>query len=194
GHQVSMIELLEDSVKHARFLAENHKEDFLFAPRILCADFYEIELDETFDIVCYFDSFGIGTDAEQRQLLHRIYNWLKPDSEAFALIEVGNPIYWASSAKDQKMDFGEYIRVYDFDATTCRLLDYWYPKKNPQQAVHQKLRCYTLPDLQLLLEGTNLKIDAVLPSGKMDYERMKWIEQAELIDCMTYYVRLRKQA
>lgn len=36
------------------------------------ADFYTVELAGRFDVVCYWDGFGVGSDADQRRLLRRI--------------------------------------------------------------------------------------------------------------------------
>ena len=59
-------------------------------------DFYTIEYQQSFDLICYFDSFGIGTDADQRRLLKRIETWLKPNGSV--IIEVGATWHWAGIA------------------------------------------------------------------------------------------------
>jgi hypothetical protein len=40
--------------------------------RAIEGDFYETEPPGKFDVVAYFDGFGIGTDEDQRRLLRRI--------------------------------------------------------------------------------------------------------------------------
>ena len=53
---------------------------------VVQGDFYEVELDGTFDVVCYFDGFGIGSDADQRRLLRRRP---EPQSPGLAYLEAG---------------------------------------------------------------------------------------------------------
>ena len=57
--------------------------------RVVQGDFYKIDLTEQFDLVTYWDGFGIGTDDDQIRLLKRISNWMKPDGRA--LIEIYSP-------------------------------------------------------------------------------------------------------
>ena len=43
------------------------------------ADFYTVALDGRFDVVCCWEVFGLGDDADQRRLLRRIEaEWLAP--------------------------------------------------------------------------------------------------------------------
>lgn len=184
GHRVVMIELLNDSVQHARFLAA----EMDVAINVIQGDFYEVILDETFDLICYFDSFGIGSDEEQRALLKRMKSWLRP--EGCMIIEIGAIWYWGGIAKGRLMDLGDCYRQYDFDAQNARLIDRWWRKKEPEIVVQQSLRCYTPMDLELLLEGTGLKITALEPGGAVDYDEMQFVKKTTLEDAMTYYVRL----
>ena len=71
GFDVSMIEIQESSVKHAAALMDRNN----VTCSIYNEDFYEIELNEQFDVICYFDSFGIGSDADQIRLLLRVNHW-----------------------------------------------------------------------------------------------------------------------
>ena len=77
-------------------------------------------------MICYFDSFGIGTDEDQRRLLKRIRSWLKPNG--CVIIEIGATWYWAGVAKGRSMDLGACYRQYDFDAPNSRLIDSWDPR------------------------------------------------------------------
>jgi SAM-dependent methyltransferase len=50
-------------------------------------DFYAVRLTGRFDAVCYYNGFGVGSDADQRRLLKRIADeWLADDG--VALIDV----------------------------------------------------------------------------------------------------------
>lgn len=188
GCNVTAIELLEESARHAQGLADRHGHSERI--QVVRGDFYEYRPSERFDAVCYFDSFGIGTDQDQRRLLSRIAGWLRP--QGFALIEVGMPWYWAAVARGISVPLGDYERRYDFDPLENRLLDYWYPIDNPQAAVHQRLRCYAPADMRLLLEGTGLQMTELQPNGAMDYSTMTFNQDVPLIACMTYYAYLTK--
>ena len=182
------VELLEPSVQHARKLAAaNFVQGQIQA---LQADFYAVDLpSDGFDLIAYFDSFGIGEDADQRRLLRRIWHWLdKRQSRSRVLIEVGMPTFWASKARGKTMQIADVCRRYEFDPIGSRLLDYWYPVGQENAAHYQSLRCYTPADLRLLLEGTGLQLLDCLPNGRVDYERMEFVaDGVPLADCMTYY-------
>ncbi|CAA6828705.1 MAG: Spermidine synthase [uncultured Aureispira sp.] len=186
GHDVSTVELLEESVLHAQKLSHQMKVEVA----IQQGDFYTIDYQEPFDLICYFDSFGIGEDEDQRRLLKRIETWLKPD--ACAIIEVGATWHWAGVANGQKMDLGACFRHYRFDAENSKLIDSWWRKDDPEAVVRQYLRCYTPVDFKLLLEGTGLKMVGIEAGGRVDYEQMEFIKKATLEEAMTYYVKLCK--
>ena len=152
GYDVIAVELVPASVAHARNLAQATRTGTLVVHK---ADFYTIDLEGPFDVVCYWDGFGVGSDADQRRLLRRIATWLAPDGHA--LIDISTPWYWAHAA-GQEMQVGHAMRRYDFDADACRLLDTWWPVDDPDQRVTQYLRCYSPADLRLLLEGSGLRL------------------------------------
>lgn len=187
GNEVTMVELLKDSAQHASQLVENLEVSNL---KVIQGDFYQVELDQKFDVICYFDSFGIGTDDDQKRLLKRIASWLKP--KGCVIIEVGATWYWSGVAKGREMDLGDCIRRYDFDAIGCRLLDKWWLKTAPENVVSQSLRCYTPADFEMLLDGTGLKFDRLQPGGKVDYDLMEFEKTAPLDEAMTYYTRVIK--
>lgn len=185
GHEVTMVELLEDSTRHAQELSQKMNIPI----QVLQGDFYEISFEQKFDLICYFDSFGIGTDADQENLLKRIANWLNPNG--CAIIEIGATWYWGGEARGRSMDLGACYRHYEFDAINSRLIDSWYRKIDPEKVVHQSLRCYTPADLKLLLQNTGLQLtNQIKPGGKVDYDKMEFIKEAPLIEAMTYYVKL----
>ncbi|WP_211335891.1 class I SAM-dependent methyltransferase [Nocardia pseudobrasiliensis] len=133
------------------------------------ADFYEVELDGRFDIVCYWNGFGIGSDADQRRLLERIGStWLEPDG--VALIDVFNPFVWAAWDGDEEhhpavpeagYQFDLHQRI-SFDPVTCVATDAWWESTAPERPIQQSLRCYTPADLELLLDGTGLSLSAIV--------------------------------
>ena len=189
GHLVSMVELLPESVKNAKNLAAQN--NLTEAVKIIQGDFYEVDFDEKFDVICYFDSFGIGSDMDQVLLLERISAWLT--SEGIAIIEVGSTWFW-SKINNTELDLGAAIRRYDFDFIGSRLIDSWYLPENPEEKYAQSLRCYTPADFELLLQNTDLFIEDLMPGGTIDLEIMEFVEKAELPDAMTYYVKLKKKS
>jgi len=186
GHEVSMVELLEESVLHAEKLSHQMK----VAINIQQGDFYTINYQQSFDLICYFDSFGIGTDEDQRRLLKRIEMWLKP--EGYVIIEVGATWYWAGVGNGKIMDLGACFRQYGFDAENSKLVDSWWRKDHPETVMRQYLRCYTPVDFKLLLQGTGLKMVGIEAGGRIDYDQMEFIKKTKLEEAMTYYVKLCK--
>jgi SAM-dependent methyltransferase len=75
GYSVVAIELVPSGVKNAQKLASQPRKGQL---RVIEGDFYKVEFPDPFDIGCYWDGFGIGSDEDQRRLLKRIASWLRP--------------------------------------------------------------------------------------------------------------------
>jgi hypothetical protein len=157
--------------------------------RVIEGDFYQVELSEEFEVVCYWDGFGVGTDEDQQRLLSRIAGWLTPDG--CALIDVCTPWYWTSVA-GRGNDFEKVSRRYAFDANNCRMLDRWWPKDNEQAAVTQSLRCYSPADLRLLLKSTGLSLASFKPGGAVDYEAGRYLPEVALEKAMQYTAKLVK--
>ncbi len=88
GHHVVAVELSPIYAGYAR--------EHLHTPRtgtleIIEADFYSADLADHFDVVCYWDGFGVGSDADHRRLLQQIARkWLAPDGSV--LMDVFSPI------------------------------------------------------------------------------------------------------
>jgi SAM-dependent methyltransferase len=184
GHSVTAVELAASLAEHARELARLPRAGTL---TVIQGDFYHVEIETRFDVVCCWDGFGIGADEGQRRLLQRIASWLAPGG--CALIDVNTPWYWANAA-GVEMRFEKAARRYDFDAGACRLLDRWWPPDDEQQAVTQSLCWYSPADLRLLLEGTGLALAAVEPGGAVDYERWQYAPRVPLTQAMTYLAKL----
>ena len=189
GYEVTAIELIDTGIKHMKSLVEK-RENLKGNLNIIKGDFYEVDLAINFDTICYWDSFGIGTDEDQQRLLKRIENWLIP--EGTALIDIYTPWYWANAA-GEKMEFGEYKRKYNFDARDCKMLDTWWPKDNKNQKTTQELRCYSPADLELLLQDISLEIKSIKVGGALNYETMEYREQVPLQEAMSYMANLKKQ-
>jgi SAM-dependent methyltransferase len=180
GYHVTAIEITPTLAAHARQLAERFPRGVL---SIIEGDFYDVELDGRFDVICYWDGFGIGEDADQRALLRRIAAWLAPGGRV--LIDINTPWYWAMAA-GQGWQVGQAMRRYDFDANMCRMLDRWWPIGDESRAITQSLRCYSPADLRMLLEGSDLALLDVVPGGAVDFNAGVYRERVPLGQAMQY--------
>jgi SAM-dependent methyltransferase len=190
GHGVTAVELVASRVARAQRLADKHRESIRERQgslTIVEGDFYSLALEGAFDVVAYWDGFGVGEDDDQRRLLRRIAGWLAPDG--VALVDIYTPWYWAATA-GLEMAFGDARRRYGFDADGVRMLDTWWPHDSEEQAVTQSLRCYGPADLRLLLEGTGLALIGLEPGGAWDAEAQEWHDQVPLAQAMGYRARL----
>lgn len=162
GHDVIAVELSPARATLARDLAEEAR---LGRMTTVEADFYTVELLGTFDAVCCWETFGLGSDADQRRLLRRIAGeWLAPGGRA--LIDVYNPTRPSREAGTEVRlpplhgvpGSVEMVERCHFDARHCRWIDEWVPVDAPERALAQSIRCYSPADLALLLEGTGLTV------------------------------------
>lgn len=187
GYKVTVIELVPKAVKLMKKLASEHGvEENL---HIIQGDFYNVEVAGQYDVVCYWDGFGIGTDEDQQRLLNRISQWLK--SDGMALIDIYTPWYWAKVA-GQEMKIGHIARRYDFDPVGCKMIDTWWHKDEPESKVTQYLRCYSPADLNLLMKGSDLHLDRIEAGGEMDYESREYLQETSLERAMSYLATLVK--
>lgn len=186
GYDVTAIELLEESAVHATGLVRHLRNGSL---HVLQADFYEIRLGATYDVISYWDGFGIGQDSDQVRLLRRIAQWLNRDG--VVIMDIYSPWYWARFA-GQEMSFHGVTRRYEFDAFGSRMIDRWWPDAAPEKGAAQSLRCYSPADLKLLLGDTGLVLvdSEIVPGGMVDYEKGAYIEETSLDQCMQYTVKL----
>ncbi|GAA4464450.1 class I SAM-dependent methyltransferase [Phytohabitans houttuyneae] len=169
GHVVTAVEV-SDRARHAVDFARQATHGRL---SIVQEDFYAVRLPQPFDVVCYWDGFGVGTDADQRRLLVRISReWLKPGG--VALIDVYNPFVWARWDGDEEHklpnpDLGYEHELHErttFDPVACVATDTWWDAADPARKISQTLRCYTPADLALLLDGTGLALTAITVAGR----------------------------
>lgn len=184
GHEVVAVEQAPTLAAHIQKLATTLPVGQL---TVVQGDFYSVAVTGPFDVVCYYDGFGVGSDADQRRLLKRVAAWLK--SSGSALFEIGTPWY-AASVDGRGWTVGKAERRYNFDADGCRWLDTWWPIDQPEQAVQQSTRCYSPADLRLLLESTGLQLQHVKPGGTMDWAQRKWLPVAPLGKALSYLAQL----
>jgi len=188
GHFVTALEIEPGFVSHIRELAQmNHLENL----QIKEGDFYEVEFEQTFDLICYWDGFGTGSDELQKQLLVNIKSWLSESGSA--LIDIYTPWYWATKACGVTQKIGNVVREYGFDFEASCLLDTWWHSDNPNRKTTQCLRCYSPADMNLLLAGLDLEINAIYPGGSVDYETGTYEPVAPLARAMSYTVQLIKK-
>jgi len=185
NHKVTAVEIEPDFVEHMRFLARHRNPENL---RIINADFNTVELEGDFDLICYWDGFGLGSDSDQRRLLEKMSSWLTLDGSIF--LEIFTPRFWASQATGVKIPIGDAMREYGFDAAKCAMTDTWWLKENPSIKTTQTLRCYSPADLVLLLEGSGLTILENFPGGFVDYSSGTYIPEVPLHQAMSYITRL----
>jgi len=192
GYSATAVELIPAVAQNALELAAQPRKGLL---RVIVGDFYDVELPDRYDIVCYWDGFGVGSDDDQRRLLKRVAGWLTP--RGFALIEVYTPWYWSGIARSgmagREMEFRGVCRRYGFDAEGSRMLDTWWPVGREAEAVAQSLRCYSLADLELLLKDTGLALESVEPRGAYDPAQDRFVEDAPLEQAMQYLAKLVRE-
>ncbi len=73
NHKVTAVEIEPDFVAHMRHLSKHWNPENLM---VINADFNTVELEGNFDLICYWDGFGMGSDSDQRTLLKKISSWL----------------------------------------------------------------------------------------------------------------------
>lgn len=185
GYDVVGIELLPCLADYARKNAEKSRGRLT----IIEGDFYKLKLKKKFQLITYWDGFGIGADEDQRILLHRIKKWLPPNG--MALIEVYTPWY-SGYFSEKEMKFRGIRRKFGFDFENCRWEDTW-TKENGHKSIKQSLRCYSPADLKLLLGNNGLVIKKIIPCVGFDKEETLLYGKKSLAKAITYLVLLEKE-
>lgn len=185
GHDVVVVELQPMLAEHIAALAERVENGSL---RSIVGDFYEVDPGGQFDVVAYFDGFGLGDDEDQRLLLHRVGGWLT--IEGCALIDILTPWYFAKTAgNEEEFPEGSGIRYLEgYDAEGSRMTERMWRTGHEDDAVTQSLRCYAPADLRLLLEGTELDLVEVEP-----YSDQRYGEPIALDAAMVYLAKLARR-
>lgn len=181
------------SVELVEALTEFAKKISTTPYTILSGDFYEIELDDTFDCILYVDGFGVGEDADQLRLLKRIHRWLREDG--YALIDIYEPNYWRQAYKGEMTPGTDtsVLRKYDFDDKTSRFTDTWWHKDYEKDTFTQSLKCYSPKQVYELCQQANLDIVGYFPSGAMNFETWHYYEPASIDRCISYRIKLKKK-
>jgi SAM-dependent methyltransferase len=170
GHTVTGIDISTRRIQQAR---ENFPDPREGSLTFIEADFYAVQLKEKFDVVIYWDGFGVLTDADHRRLFQRAaQDWLAPGGSF--LVEVANTVWVTRNAgKEMRLDplegvpgSVEMLRRWHFDALHSRWIDEWVPVEHPENALAQTLRCYTPADFILLAEGTGLRVNHIEVKGQ----------------------------
>jgi SAM-dependent methyltransferase len=181
GHDVVAIELQSELAEHTSELSRFVTGSL----RAIAGDFYEVDPMGPFDVVAYFDGFGIGIDEDQRRLLRLVVGWLAPGG--CALVDVFVPSYWASRAGNaEEFPSGSGVRYLDgFDPAGSRMTEKMWRDGHEDDVVTQSLRCYAPADLRLLLEGTGLSLTDLEPFRDESYT-----ESCDFADAMLYLATL----
>jgi SAM-dependent methyltransferase len=160
GHDVVTIELQPMLAEHIAELAHGVDRGSL---RSLMGDFYDVDPGGPFDVVAYFDGFGIGSDEDQRRLLRRVGEWMAADG--CGLFDILTPWYFAKTAgNEEEFPEGSGVRYLEgYDAEGNRMTERMWRTGHEDDAVTQSLRCYAPADLRLLLEGTDLALVEIEP-------------------------------
>lgn len=185
GHDVVTVELQPMLAEHISELARDVERGSL---RSIAGDFYDVDPGGPFDVVAYFDGFGLGNDEDQRRLLHRIGGWLT--IEGCALIDVLTPWHFVKTAGEEE-EFPEGSGIYyreGFDAEGSRMTEQMWRTGDEDDVVTQSLRCYSPADLRLLLEGTDLALAQVEPHSDQWYGKPTALE-----DAMVYLAKLARR-
>ncbi len=171
GHDVVAVELNPTDAEYARPLLQVERSGSLEYHQ---ADFYTVELNGKFDVVTCWQVFGVGSDTDQRRLLHRIaHEWLAPGGSV--LLDVYHPAgplrdagkEWHLGALEGVPGSVAMIERCHFDLVHARWIDEWQPVEHPEHTLAQTIRCYTPADLLLLLKGSGLRIQHLEIEGEV---------------------------
>lgn len=187
GHSVIAVELSPLRAAFARELAWEPRQGSL---TVIEGDYYALDFPEQFDLICHWDSFGMGSDAENRRLLQRMAeDWLAP--EGCVLMDVFTPWWWIRRAGTVEQDDDRgLMRGYDFDPIGGRFLDQWWPIGDKSQLITQTVRCYTPADFMLLVEGTGLTVETFAVAGNAFQVEENSTMTHALWDEFSYVVKL----
>jgi SAM-dependent methyltransferase len=195
GHSVIALELT--SAIH--LAQELNQENWKGSLTALEADFYTVELNGRFDVICYWDGFGLGSDGDQRRLIKRIAReWLAAGGSA--LIDVFSPVRFARHAEEEEIlpplkgvpGSVEMLHKCHFDPLHCRWIDEWQPTAHPTQALAQTVRCYTPADFELLLQDTGLALKRIEVDGlAIDLDADQITTSGPLMEAYSYLVVLQ---
>lgn len=115
---------------------------------------HKLEVPGLFDAVCYWNGFGVGSDADQRLLLNRVgREWLRPGG--VLLMHVYPEPWWVQHAGNSEYRSRACFDFFDYDPVESRLI---HSFTIGDRRVTESIRCYSPADLRLLIEPTGLTI------------------------------------
>ena len=171
--------------------------------RVVECDFLKVRLQEKYPTICMFETFGMGSDQDQRKLLKRIKkNWLQEGG--IVILDVYHP-FGPIRADGTKRILGRLenvpgsVRMTDYsyyDGIKNRWIDIWEPIDDKASARIQSIRCYTPADLFLLIEGTGLTVQNLLYKGQeIDFEtdEIEMENTLRACDKVFYYTAILKK-
>lgn len=189
GHDIVAVEISPIRIAYAHKLAEVQREGTI---TLVEGDFYTASLAQDCDVICYWNGFGIGSDADQRTLLRRVCTCLARDG--CILMDVFNPPWWILSAGREERKTRSLVQRIDFDPVQCRLIDQWWHVEEPAKIITESIRCYTPTDLLLLIEGTGLALAAAEVAGKpLDFSGGEQFSRSPLHGTWKYTVKLVRE-
>jgi len=181
GYQVTALDINEDFIQFAQSQNKDIPESRL---KYIVADFLQNIDPGHFDLICYWDGFGIGVDRQQKELLKKMIGWLKPNG--LILLEVFTPWYWSSVTVGKSWKVSNATRLYEFDPYENRLLDHWWETGKESSRITQSIRCYAPVDINLLLDDTDYEIKQIKPGGAVDYQTGEYSSDVSLNRAMSY--------
>lgn len=158
GHKVTSLELCPERAAKAR---ETLSSEGLEAD-VRDGGLSGSDLGRDFDAVMLWSGFGFNSDAYQRELLRRIGNeWLR-DERSRAFVTVFDPAWWLKQTPSTGLLQHSFSTESTYVQETSRYVMVWRdPGESDPPKMTRGLRCYSVADLRLLLEGTGLRIHAI---------------------------------
>jgi hypothetical protein len=166
--------------------------------QVVEGDFLKVRIKEKFPTICMFETFGMGSDQDQKKLLKRISkNWLSDGGVLILdIYHPSGPIRAAGQKRilDRLENVPDSVAMTEYsyyDGIKNRWIDIWEPLNN--KARIQSIRCYSPADLFLLLEGTGLTLQKLLYKGQeIDFESDEIKKENAFEDCerIFYYTAI----
>lgn len=161
GIDVTAIEVSDRADFATRYAKQKHKGKLIF----IKDDFYRVKITQKYDVVCYWNGFGIGIDEDQKKLLKKIaQEWLRPRGSL--IMDVQNPYIWEKWDGDKEHKKAKPDEGYDYDIwqeirydhAEKRMYDTWWRTDKPEEKYTQSIRCYLPEELKVLAKDCGLKV------------------------------------
>jgi SAM-dependent methyltransferase len=122
---------------------------------VIEADFLDLVLETTFDVVAYWSGFGSGEGPTHSSILRRIRDWL--GSGGRALVDVFDPIWWKAASGSERVIAGIHRRL-GFDAETQRLSVTCWTERRRDATCVESVRCYGADEIVALADLVGLAV------------------------------------